>query len=117
MDISGFYCIGDEDTVRGFRGVGVPGEVATTASTAARALAAACARPGVGIVLLTEPVADLLPAEIAAVRLDPGGPLIAEIPGPDSATDATSRLRGQVQKAAGFSLDWREEPHEPTRAF
>lgn len=108
MDPAGFYCIGDEDTVRGFRGVGVPGEVAATPAAAARAIAMACARPGPAIIILTEPVADLLRAEVDAWRLDPARPLIAEIPGPPAPTAAPPRLRGQVQAAAGINLDWKE---------
>ena len=36
-----FYCIADEDTVRGFRLAGVPGQVVTTPQQAAEALSAA----------------------------------------------------------------------------
>ncbi|MCC7377410.1 MAG: V-type ATP synthase subunit F [Verrucomicrobiales bacterium] len=117
MDIDGFFCIGDEDTVRGFRSVGVPGVVAISASTAACALAAACTQPGVQILILTESIGDLLPEQVAAVRLHPGGPLIAEIPGPDATAHAASRLRHQVQAATGLPLDWKEEVHESNRSL
>jgi vacuolar-type H+-ATPase subunit F/Vma7 len=108
MGVSTFYCIGDEDTVRGFRGVGVPGEVVTHTGQAAHALATACARPGLAILILTDTVADLLGPALDAVRFDRMRPLIVEIPGFNAAATSLSRLRGQVRAAAGFNLDWKE---------
>jgi vacuolar-type H+-ATPase subunit F/Vma7 len=52
-----FYCIADEDTVRGFRLAGVAGLVVTSAAQAAAAAASVAARADCGVIVLTEPVA------------------------------------------------------------
>ena len=52
-----FYCIADEDTVRGLRLAGVSGQAVATAQEASAALATAAADPENGIIILTQNVA------------------------------------------------------------
>jgi len=85
----------------------VPGEVVTHTGQAAHALATACARPGLAILILTDAVADLLGPALDTVRMDPMRPLIVEIPAFTGAAKSLSRLRAQVRAAAGFNLDWK----------
>ena len=77
-----YYCIAEQDTVRGFALAGVGGEAVSDARTAAAALARAAAQKEYGIIILTESIASLIRAQVDAMRLEISRPLIAEIPGP-----------------------------------
>lgn len=74
-----FFCIGDEDAVRGFRLAGVEGRVATDAAGAAAALAEAAALEDCGVVLMTKAAAALAGPRVDAIRLECPRPLIVEI--------------------------------------
>ena len=52
-----FYCIADEDTVRGFRLAGVEGRIVTSGPEAVEALRDTAAHPERGVVILTQHVA------------------------------------------------------------
>ncbi len=100
-----FYCIADEDTVRGFRLAGVEGCAVTSATEAADALEAAAARSGHGIVILTQPVAAWLREQVDAFRLERDDPLLVEIPGPGGPLAGRQTLRQLVQSAVGIHMD------------
>jgi len=101
------FCIADEDTVRGFRLAGVPGEAVSTASQAGEALARARQRAGCGLLILTGEVCASLGPELAALRAAGDGPLVVEIPGPGGAPAATSGegLSRWVRSIAGAALE------------
>jgi V/A-type H+/Na+-transporting ATPase subunit F len=100
-----FFCIADEDTVRGFRLAGVGGKVVTTPEEAGAALSQAAAQANLGIVILTQQVAAGIRRLVDDFRLERDRPLLVEIPGPEgSATDGNS-LRQVVRSAVGISLD------------
>ncbi len=99
-----FYCIADEDTVRGFRLAGVAGQVVTTAQEAATAFEATAARPDCGIVILTEKVADGIRPQVETFRLERDRPLIVEIPGPKGPQPGRKSLRQFVQEAVGIRV-------------
>ena len=99
-----FYCIADEDTVRGFRLAGIAGQVATTAPQAATAMEAAMARPDCGIIILTEKVAAGIRDQADAIRLAQTRPLIVEIPGPEGPVTGRKSLREFVQEAIGIRV-------------
>ncbi len=103
-----FYCIADEDTVRGFRLAGVEGVVVTTEAEAAAALARAFAQPGLGIVILTERVAAGVRAQVDALRFEHDQPLIVEIPGPEGPLPGRRSLRQFVQGAVGIRVGQEE---------
>jgi V/A-type H+-transporting ATPase subunit F len=100
-----FYCIADEDTVRGFRLSGVDGTVATSAEDAARTLATAAARPDCGVIILTEPCAAGIRPLVTQLRLERDRPLIVEIPGPAGPLPGNKRIWRLVQEAVGLSLE------------
>ncbi len=100
-----FYCIGDEETVRGFRLAGVAGWPVKTASEAAEALARVAAQPDVGIVLLTQKLAAGIRAQVDAFRLERDRPLLLEIPGPDGPLPERKSLRQLVHSAVGIRID------------
>lgn len=74
-----FYCIGDEDAVRGFRLAGVGGQVALDAAQAEAALAAAAAMEDCGVVLITRAAAALARKKTDELRAGSARPLIVEI--------------------------------------
>jgi len=99
-----FYCIADEDTVRGFRLAGVPGQVVTTPQQAAEALSAAVAQAECGILILTQAVAAGIREQVDEIRLGREHPLIVEIPGPEGPLPGRKTLRRVVQEAVGISV-------------
>jgi V/A-type H+-transporting ATPase subunit F len=103
-----FYCIADEDTVRGFRLAGVEGTPVGSPSEAAEALEAAVRRAETGILIVTEEVADGIRDRVEAVRQGCDRPLIVEIPGPSGPSPRRRSLRQMVQAAVGI-LVRREE--------
>ena len=103
-----FFCIGDEDTVRGFRLAGVEGQAVTTPAQAAAALEAAVARADVGIVIVTDLVAADIRPQVDAVRTEEDRPLIVEIPGPEGPMPGRKTLRQFVQEAVGIRIGQEE---------
>lgn len=100
-----FYCIADENTVRGFRLAGVSGQVVNTAPEAARALATAAARPDCAIIILTETVAESIRAQVERMCYESPGPLIVEIPGPAGPLPGRKSLRQLAQEAVGIHIE------------
>lgn len=79
METLKLYCIGDEDTARGFRLAGVEGRVVTDAAGAAAALDEAAARPDCGVIIITKAAAALARAKVDEIKLERPRPLIVEI--------------------------------------
>ncbi|MDD4340501.1 MAG: V-type ATP synthase subunit F [Syntrophales bacterium] len=105
-----FFCIGDEDTVRGFRLAGVAGEAVTTAGRTFEALERVLKQPDCAIVILTTAVADLVRERVEDIRLERDCPLIVEIPGPGGPAAGSRSLRKFVQEAVGIRLGKSEGP-------
>lgn len=99
-----FFCIGDEDTVGGFRLAGVSGRVAADPAETRSALEEAVANSDCGIVIIIERLADGIRQEIEAVRLERERPLILEIPGPEGPLPGRKGLREFVQEAVGMRI-------------
>jgi V/A-type H+/Na+-transporting ATPase subunit F len=99
-----FFCIADEDTVRGFHLAGIAGQVVNTAEQAAAAVEAATARTDCGILVLSEEVAAAIRGRVEAIRLGRDRPLIVEIPGPKGPLPGRKSLRQFVQEAVGMRV-------------
>lgn len=99
-----FYCIADEDTVRGFRLAGVEGEAVATAAEAQAAVERASRQPHLGVLILTDAVAAEIRPLVDEIRLEREQPLIAEIPGPEGAMPGRKTLRQFVQEAVGIRV-------------
>ena len=99
-----YHVIGDEDTVLGFRYAGIPGEVAETAEAAREALEACCRRRDVGIVILTDTVADLIREEVNQVRFGMALPLVVEVPGPAGPSSERRDLLEMIREAVGIKV-------------
>ncbi len=103
-----FYCIADEDTVRGFRLAGIAGQSVTTPEQAAAAVQQATARTEWGILILTERLAASIRQQVNAIRLERERPLIVEIPGPEGPLPGRKSLRQFVQEAVGIQVGQEE---------
>jgi len=73
-----FYCIGDDDAVRGFRLAGVRGRAVNGAAATAEALEEAAARADCGVIIITSAAAGLVRARLNEIK-ERSRPLIAEI--------------------------------------
>jgi len=104
-----FFCIGDEDTVRGFRLAGVEGRVVETAREAAEALQRAARRADLGVVIVTDAVAGDIRDEVDTLRMGQAAPLIVEVPGPEGPMPGRKTLREFVQEAVGIRIGQEEE--------
>jgi V/A-type H+-transporting ATPase subunit F len=96
--------IGHPDAVLGFSLAGVGGRVATTADEVNQALDDAQAARDVGIVLVTQDVAQLIPARMEHLKLRRKVPLIVEIPSQGGAPEGQASLGEIVLRAIGIKL-------------
>ena len=99
-----FFVIGDEHTVAGFGLVGIEGRSATDSSQAKEALGYAIGRKDVGVVLITEDIAELIRDEVDARLYGIGFPLVLEIPGPKGPSPGRLKIEEVVRKAIGISI-------------
>lgn len=100
-----FYCIADEDTVRGFRLAGVSAQIVSTPQQAKAAIDDVSCRADYGVVIITERVATWIRPQIEMIRLERERPLIVEIPGPEQTLTGRKSLREFVQEAVGVCVD------------
>jgi V/A-type H+-transporting ATPase subunit F len=104
-----FYCIADEDTVRGFRLAGVEGRAVASPDDAAAALDSCLTEQDLGILIITDRVAAGIRHRVDAVRTTRSLPLIVEIPGPQGPMLGRKTLRQFVQEAIGIRIGEEEE--------
>jgi V/A-type H+-transporting ATPase subunit F len=100
-----FFCIADEDTVRGFRLAGVDGKAVTTAEQTLAAVEDALEQPDCGIIILTQAAAAEIRGKVETIRLERDHPLIVEIPGPEGQLPERKNLRQFVQEAVGIRVE------------
>ena len=103
-----FYCIADQDTVRGFRLAGVDGHAAGTAEETLAALDEISKNREIGIIIMTDVLADGIRDRIDEIRMHQARPLIVVIPGPEGPMPGRKTLREFVQEAIGIQVG-REE--------
>ncbi len=99
-----FYCIADEETVRGFRLAGIGTYAAQEPQQAVDAINDAAALPDCGVLIITETVADWIRPQVEMIRMERDHPLIVEIPGPEAQTPGRRGLRELVESAVGVSV-------------
>jgi vacuolar-type H+-ATPase subunit F/Vma7 len=96
--------IGHPEAVLGFSLAGVSGRVATTAAELNEALDEVQSSRDVGIVLVTEDVAQLIPARMEHLKLRSTIPLVVEIPAKGSVAESQESLGEIVLRAIGIKL-------------
>lgn len=96
--------IGHPEAVLGFSLAGVSGRVATSAAEVNQALDDVQAAKDVGIVLVTQDVAELIPARMEHLKLRSTIPLVVEIPAQGGAPQGQESLGEIVLRAIGIKL-------------
>jgi len=99
-----YFIIGGDDAVLGFGMVGVEGRVAETADEARDALQEALHDKHVGIVIITEPVAELIRPQVDRYVFSQSFPLIVEVPDRQGPLKGRPSLRELVNQAIGINL-------------
>jgi V/A-type H+/Na+-transporting ATPase subunit F len=96
--------IGHPEAVLGFSLAGVGGRVARTAEEVNQALDEAQASKDVGIVLVTQDVAEMIPARMERLKLRSTVPLVVEIPAQGGVPEGQESLGDIVLRAIGIRL-------------
>lgn len=99
-----YFVIGDEDTVLGFGMVGVRGVHAESAEAADRALSDALEDRDIGIIIITEAIAQRIRTRVDSYIFSHRFPLIVEIPDRRGPAEGRKSLREMVNQAIGISL-------------
>jgi len=99
-----YFLIGGDDAVLGFGMVGVEGRVAVNADEARKALQEALDDRQVGIVIITEPVAELIRPLVDRYVFTQTFPLIVEITDREGPLEGRPQLRELVNRAIGINL-------------
>jgi len=99
-----YVVIGDEDAVLGFGMVGVQGHVARNPNEAEAAFRTALENRDIGIVIITERVAELIRPLVDDYMFTEEFPLIVEIPDRGGRIEGRPGLREMVNRAIGITL-------------
>ena len=96
--------IGHPEAVLGFSLAGVSGRVATNAAEVNQALDDVQGSKDIGIVLVTQDVAKLIPARMEHLKLRSTIPLVVEIPAQGGVPEGQESLGEIVLRAIGIKL-------------
>jgi V/A-type H+-transporting ATPase subunit F len=99
-----YFVIGDEDTVLGFALAGVQGYTVSSRDEAVAGLEAALKDECVGIILITERIAELIRDEVDNYVFSRSFPLIVEIADRLGPVAGRPGLREMVNQAIGIKL-------------
>ena len=99
-----FFVIADEDTVLGFELAGVEGHSVANPDQADRAFDTALEDPEIGIIVITERVAELIRLKVDRYLFSEQFPLILEIPDRNGKLEGKPDLREMVNRTIGISV-------------
>ena len=99
-----YFIIGDEDAVLGFGMVGVSGTTVKNREEAEQAFRNALDDKDIGIVIITERIADLMREQVDQYIFTRQFPLILEIPDRQGRMEGKPGLREMVNSAIGIKL-------------
>lgn len=99
-----FFVIADENTVLGFKLVGIDGETVDTADGAREALEKAFSSTDIGIIIITERIAESIKAEIEDYLFKQDFPLIIQIPDREGPLEGRTSIREIVNAAVGVKV-------------
>ncbi|MBN2049003.1 MAG: V-type ATP synthase subunit F [Spirochaetales bacterium] len=99
-----YFVIGDEDTTLGFSLAGVAGERVETSAEAENAFDRAVTEKEIGIILITERIAELIRPKVDRYLFTRDFPLIVEIPDRLGKMPGRPELREMVNQAIGMKL-------------
>ncbi|HET6451949.1 MAG TPA: V-type ATP synthase subunit F [Spirochaetia bacterium] len=99
-----FHFIGSEDLAIGFRFVGVPGTVVTTAEEAREAFHQVTRQGEAKILVLSEEVTAMIPREVLDWQMGGAYPLIVEVPGLAGHQEGRTSLVDSIRDAVGIHV-------------
>jgi V/A-type H+-transporting ATPase subunit F len=99
-----YYIIGDEDAVLGFGLVGVEGKAVQSAEQAQEAFSTVLEQSDIGIIIITERIADLIRPQVDRFIFTRNFPLIVEIPDRLGPLEGKPGIREMVNQAIGIKL-------------
>jgi V/A-type H+-transporting ATPase subunit F len=99
-----YFIIGDEDAVLGFGLVGVEGAVISNAAQAQETFSTILEQSDIGIIIITERVADLIRPQVDRFIFTRNFPLIVEIPDRRGPLSGKPGIREMVNQAVGIKL-------------
>jgi len=99
-----YYIIGDEDSVLGFGMVGVEGKAVHGREDAEQAFRKVLEEAELGIIIITERVADLIRPLVERYLFTERFPLIVEIPDREGPKEDRPSIRELVNAAIGIKL-------------
>ena len=99
-----YYVIGDEDTVLGLGMAGVQGSSVRGSQEAKDAFSAALDNSEIGIIIITERIAELIREEVDRDLFTKDFPLILEIPDREGRVSGRADLKEMVNSAIGIKL-------------
>ena len=99
-----YFVIGDEDTVLGFGLVGVEGTVVAAEDEARDIFSRVIQESEIGVVIITERVADQIREQVDRYVFTEDFPLILEIPDRRGRIEGRPSLREVANRAIGISV-------------
>ncbi len=100
-----FYVIADENTVTGFKLVGLEGEVVESADEAREAMSKAFSSDSdIGIIITTERIAASIHEEMEQYTFGHTFPLVIEIPDREGPLEGRVSIRQMVRSAVGVNI-------------
>ena len=99
-----YYIIGDEDAVLGFGLVGVEGKAVQNTEQAQEAFSTVLKQSDIGIIIITERIADLIRPHVDRFIFTRNFPLIVEIPDRLGPLEGKPGIREMVNQAIGIKL-------------
>ena len=98
------YVLGSQDAVWGFALTGVHGQVISTPGELHQALDTVLGDKDVGIVLVTEDVADLARQRVDGLIVRSRVPIVVEIPGPGGTSPERPSLSELIRRTIGIRV-------------
>jgi V/A-type H+/Na+-transporting ATPase subunit F len=99
-----YAIIGDEDAIIGFGILGVEGKIAANHEEAQQAFTAILEDKDIGIIIITEQIADMIRPIINKYLLTSNFPLVIEIPDRNGAKEGRPSIKEMVNTAIGIKL-------------
>ena len=99
-----FFVIADTETVLAFRSVGVHGQEVHTAQEARAAIEAALRDSTVGVVIITDAIAQAIRSDVNRIRFEEPRPLVVEIPSREGPLPSRPTLVDLIHEAVGIRV-------------
>jgi V/A-type H+-transporting ATPase subunit F len=100
-----FFAISDNvDTITGLRLAGIKGIIARERDDVLKALEKAASDENVGIIIMTELIAELVQEEVKEIRLDPAKAIITVIPDRHGERRRPDYITNYIKESIGLKI-------------